>query len=919
MARPLLATKLYVPPVRPRLVPRQRLVDRIKSGLHRKLTLVSAPAGFGKTTLLSECTARFEQPVAWLALDEADNDPARFLTYLVAALQTVEPGVGSGALGALQAARPPGKGSILELLVGDLVDISTPFILVLDDYHTIEAESVHDTLTFMVDHQPPQMHLVILTRTDPPLPIARLRGRGQVTELRQNDLRFSYNEAAAFLSEAMGLQLSGDDVAMLSSRTEGWIAGLQMAAVSMQGREDPAGFVQAFAGSHRHILDYLMEEVLEQQPAAVQAFLLRTSILNRLRGSLCDAIMDRRGVEQGTEEDPHSRPLSRPKSPVTGQEMLEYLERANLFVVSLDHDRRWYRYHHLFADLLRQRLKQSQPNIVPELHHRASLWFEQNQLTAQAIDHAVDGQNYDRALGLIEAGAEAALKRSELATLQGWLEALPAGMVRTRPLLCIYHTWGLLLSGSPVEEAEARLQQAVDADHDGSFAGEVLAIRSLIATYQRKIDQVTELSRRALELIPDDRLFFRSLVAGFMGYNALYTGDLVAARQALTEAMKISQRAGNLMNQVLAMSHLGDVCMFEVQLREARDWYESALALSVDDQGRLEPIAGVVLIGLGQMSMSQYRLQEAEEHLAKGSELVQRWGKAGALGGYIGLAQVKQLQGDLESAHELLQKAETLALQFDAMQADDVYVATEKARLGIRQGDLEAVEKWFLESGLDNQIDLYQRTSDGSQLVPFNRVIQYLTVIHLHLSQGRPDEALRISGPLRQMVEAEGWMLYALRLLVLEAIALHQQDHLEQALERLERALSMSEPDRVDGLIAAEGAPMAALLRHANSKGIFPAYASKLLALIEAPPDEAAPSPEQVTAPAHRQPLADPLTERELEVLRLLASPLSTSEIAERLFISVSTVRSHTKSIYGKLNAHRRLEATERAEELNLI
>lgn len=905
MTGPLLTTKLYIPPIRPRLVSRPRLIERLSAGMHRKLALVSAPAGFGKTTLLSECAARCGRPVAWLAVDEADNDPTRFLAYLIAALQTIESGVGKGILGALQAPQAPPVASLLAHLINDLAAIPAPFLVILDDYHLIEAKPVHDALTFLLEHQPPQMHLLISTRVDPPLPIARLRGRGQLTELRQNDLRFTLEETAEFLNTAMDLRLSIPDVAALASRTEGWIAGLQLAAVSMRGQDDPAHFVQAFAGSHRHVLDYLMEEVLMRQPATVQSFLLQTAILDRLTAPLCDAVL---GGETG-----QLRP------PVSSQEMLEHLDRTNLFVVPLDDERRWYRYHHLFAGLLRQRLQQAQPGAVRQLHHRASAWCEQQGLMAAAIGHALSAEDFERALHLVERGAESAVMRSELATLQGWLEALPDDMVRTRPILCVYHTWALLLSGSPVQVAEARLQDAVDADPDGSLAGEVLAVRALIATYQRKMSQSAELSRRALALLPEDRLFFRSFIAGYLGASNLWSGDLVGARQAFEETVRISQRAGNLTNTVLALCHLGELSMLEGHLHGGKEFYEQALTLAVDHQGQREPIAGLALIGLGQLFVLQHNLQDAVRHLVEGIELIKRWGEAGATSGYVGLARIRRYQGDLEGAGEAIQAAERSAIRFDAMTADDEYVANEKACLWLAQGNIEAVVHWIEECSLDGEVHLYPREEEGGLVIPYNRLFGYTLAARVHLAQDRPEGALQVLRPLREIVEAAGWTLYTVKLLILESLALHLQGNIPEALKPLARALALSRPQECVGLFLEEGAPMAELLRHAASRGISPEYASHLLARFDTKSSATPPSPHAPTRPSQVQPLVEPLTGRELEVLSLLATPLSTAEIADSLFVTVSTVRSHTKSIYAKLNVHSRLDAAQRAKELKLI
>ena len=454
----LLATKLYIPPIRPELVPRPRLIERLNEGLGRKLTLVSAPAGFGKTTLVAEWLAvceRLEPKVraAWLSLDEGDNDPARFLAYMIAALRTVEANIGKGALSALQSPQPPPAEAVLTALVNDIAAVSMASVFVFDDYHTIEAQLVHEAVPFLLEHLPPQMHLVIASREDPPLPLARLRVRDQLIELRATDLRFTSSEAADFLNRVMGLDLSAEDIAALEARTEGWIAGLQLASlalqgtISMQGRKDRAALVESFTGSHRFVLDYLVEEVLEQQSESIQAFLLQTTVLDRLNGSLCDAILGRGAEDQRSTEDRDTFASHFSSPSASGQEILEHLERSNLFVVPLDEERRWYRYHHLFADLLRQRLHQTQPGQLPGLHGRASVWYEQNGFDDEAIEHALRAEDFERAADLVEGRAETLWGRGEQTRLLGWLEALPPEQVYSRPLHCVFHAWGVFASG----------------------------------------------------------------------------------------------------------------------------------------------------------------------------------------------------------------------------------------------------------------------------------------------------------------------------------------------------------------------------------------------------------------------------------------------------------------------------------------
>ena len=533
MPASILATKLYLPRIRPEVVSRPRLIARLNEGLHRNLILISAPAGFGKTTLVSEWVAGGQRPVAWLSLDEGDNDPIRFLTYLVASLRTIAPTVGEGVLSALQSPQPPSPESILTALLNDLTTIPDHFVLVLDDYHVLDARPVDLTLTFLLDHLPPHMHLVIATREDPPLPLARLRVGGQLTELRVRDLRFTPIEAAAFLNQVMGLNLSAQDIAALDTRTEGWIAGLQLAALSMQGHQDASDFIASFTGSHHFVMDYLVEEVLGQQSESVQTFLLRTSILDRLCGPLCDAVL-----------------LS---SSSSGQATLEYLERANLFLVPLDNERRWYRYHHLFAELLRQRLHQSMASSpveaesqVNELHIRASQWYEDHGLDIEAFHHATAANDIERAERLIDGKGIPLHFRGAVMTILNWLGSLPASVLNARPSLWMRYASLLLVNGQTtgVEEklqaAEAALQGAGLNDRTRNFIGQIASARATLALTRYQTETMIVQSRRALEYLHPRNLSTRATANWTLGIAYLYQGDRVAARQVLTESVALS-------------------------------------------------------------------------------------------------------------------------------------------------------------------------------------------------------------------------------------------------------------------------------------------------------------------------------------------------------------------------------------------
>ena len=884
---PLLQTKLYIPPIRPELVSRPRLVECLKAGFDRKLTLISAPAGFGKTTLLSEWIAGSgpRTCVAWLSLDEGDNDPVRFLTYFVAALQTVEAGIGDTVLAVLQSPQPPPIEPVLTALINEIAGRSDDLILVLDDYHLIDAQPIHDVLAFLLDHLPPQMHLVIATRADPPLPVSRLRGRRQLTELRTADLRFTPDEAAAFLNQVMGLGLSAKDVAVLETRTEGWIVGLQMAALAMQGRgtERIAHFVAAFAGGHRYILDYLTDEVLVQQPESVRTFLLQTAILDRLTGSLCDAVTGR----------------------ASGQEMLERLDAANLFIIPLDDERRWYRYHHLFADLLRKRLSQTQPDLLPALHRRASEWYEQQGLIPAAASHALAAEDVERAARLVEGKALAMVFLGELTTLVGLLDALPDEVVSSRPWLCIAHAWALVFAGL-LDAVELRLKGAETTL--GTFgdarraegrhiAGHIAAIRAYVAALRGDMSCAAELTREALEQLPEEDLAMRGFSAGLLGTVLRWSGDLAAAAQALAGAIAITQAASDSYTAVEVLYDLAAVQLAQGQLHKTVATCRDALLLADEyaKRGGLQlPIAASGYYLMSQVLGEWNDLEGALRHARGGVELCEQWGwPEGLAFGYRRLARTLQAVGDADGAHEAIRKARQAASGLSPWFG--AHMAAHQARLWLAQGNLTPASRWAQGSGLSADDELnYQYMGEYSVLA---RVL---------IAQGRLDEASRLLARLLEMTQAAGAMSYVIETLVLQALALQAQGKDDQALTTLERALSFAEPEGYVRTFIDEGAPMAALLRTAASRGIALDYVSKLLAAFG-----------EVAFPS--VPLIEALSERELEVLRLLAAGLSNREIGAELFLAVGTVKKYTSNIYGKLDVHKRTQAVARAKELGLV
>ena len=914
-ASPLLS-KLHIPRSRPNLVARLRLVDRLNEGLEagRKLTLISAPAGFGKTTLISEWIASLTRPfgspsplgmeegmsVAWLSLDEGDADLARFLAYLVAALQTVKADLGAGVLGALQSPQPPPTESILTALLNEVITILDNFVLVLDDYHLVDSRPVDDALTLLIERQPPQLHLVIATREDPHLPLARLRARGQLTELRLADLRFTPAEAAEFLNQVMGLDLSERDISALEARTEGWIAGLQLAALSMQGREDIDGFIQAFTGSHRFVLDYLVEEVLQRQPEQIRNFLLQTAILERFCAPLCNAVMER--------ED--------------GKEMLDLLERSNLFLVPLDDQRQWYRYHHLFAEVLQVYLREEQPGRVSTLHRRASVWFEQNDLTADAIRHALDAKDFDRAAELIEQVWLGMDLSYQGATWLGWVRALPDEMIRLRPVVSVGYAWALLGSGE-LEASEVRLQEAerwledppvgmvvVDEAEFRSLPASIAAARAYRALALGDISGTKKYAREALALLPEGDSIHRTQAIALLGMAEYASGDLRAAEQELLKFQAMMWQANDVANAIGITFILADIKLIQGRLREAVSAYRQSLQLAANHDAPFFLGASDLYRGLSELLCEQGDLEAAAQHLLTAEQL----GKQSATTGWphrlcIAQARMKEARGDLDGALALLEAAER---QHVRNPLPDRPIAALKARTWVRQGRLTEALAWAREQNLSPDDDLsYLREFEHLTLA---RVLlaRYMT----EQADGDLQAAFGLLERLLQAAEEGGRKGSVIEILILQSLAHRAQGDQPRALASLERALTLAEPEDYVRIFADEGEAMRSLIEKQSRNRDHPlsSYADKLLTAFTQP--EGAPKPTTI----HRKSdMIEPLSERELEVLRLLRSELSGPEIAQQLIVSLNTLRTHTKSIFNKLGVNNRRAAVRRAEELDLF
>jgi len=914
--RLLLVTKLAIPPVRSDLVARPRLTNQLQLGIRRPFTLIAAPAGFGKTTVLSAWLEDAPFSAAWVSLERGDDDLIRFWPYVFTALERVHPGSGASALALLQGSDPqqlPPIETILTVWINGLAALPHEMVLILDDYHLITAQPIHQSVTYLVDHLPHRLHLVMATRADPPLPLARLRTRGHLTEIRAADLRFTSEETTAFLTRTLGLHLSGEDIAALEARTEGWIAGLQLAALSMQGRKDISAFLKAFTGSQRYIIDYLAEEVLARQPEPVQTFLLQTAILERLQGSLCEAVIGEHGGE------------------ASGQAMLEQVEQANLFLTPLDDERLWYRYHQLFAEALRHRLQRKDPTLVPELHRRASAWYEQQGLTHDAVHHALAATDFAQAARLIEQAFNSLVRRGEIATLQRWVAALPDELVRSNIEIAVLQGWLLFVSGKN-DAAELHLQDIertfginpVSDEHSeqqtmpsGAFSqaeirGRIAAIRASIAVTQRDLPRTITLSRLALEYLPKESMA-RAYVAWYLGKAHWLSGAMGAASMALAEASHVSWEVNHLYAVFLVTHDLAHLQITQGHLHQADQTYRQALQQALE-RGGYQPAMGPAYVGRGDLEREWNHLDAATSLLQEGIKLCEQTGNTQViLQAYIGLAFIHQAQGDAGGASALMRQAVHIREWQHRSLPRDTQVEAAQAWLFLMQGDETAALGWVQRRGLS--ID---------QELNHVREREYLTLVRVLITQRRLDEAKQWLANLLQLAEAQGRTGSVIELLMLQAEALHASGEMNQAMERLSRSLSLAEPEGYIRLFVDEGAPIAHLLVQMRRRppGGQPGsthYREHLLALLGRAHDEDV-SHEAFAAPGSgTYSLGEPLSERELEVLRLIVAGCSNREIADRLVIAVSTVKWYVNTIYSKLQVESRTKAIARARELNIV
>ena len=896
---PLLRTKLFIPPIRLKRVARPGLIQRIQDNLDTSLVLVSAPAGFGKTTLLAEWAAQAGMPVAWLSLDAGDNDPRRFLAYVIAALNRPfkDAPVCTAARAMLESFQSPPFQTILFTFINDLTEISQPLALVLDDYQFITSQGVNEVLTAMLEHIPADLHLVISTRLDPSLPLHRLRARQQMIEVRADDLRFTRGEAGAFLNTVMDLNLSEADIFSLSERTEGWVVGLQMAALSMPPGSDHSAFVRAFGGSQRYILEYLIEEVLERQPEDIQAFLLRTSILDRLCGPLCDAVLGSQGSSV----------------------VLERLERSNLFLTQLDETGYWYRYHHLFADLLRARLLQSHPEELQSLHLRASRWYEEAGIPEQAIQHALAAGEIARAARLVERSAFDIMSRGEMASLLGLFDALPEELISSRAGLGIYRAWAFIFSGQlqQVEPQLLEVEKIVQPD-DGpgnvrEILGSIAVIRGLLADFQGNMASAIEFARQADRLLPSDKWAERSIIPYVLGDGYMSTGELDKAAQAFEEIGEVGKVSGNLWTVSVALHKLALVKKLQGKLHAVNDLYQETIRFASQRGGQHYGSLGASYVGLSDLLREWNELDAARQVVTQAVKDMERWrSPTDLVNGYITLARISLSSGEIDIARRALERAE------DIGRTGNIFLITRKTleacqvRMDLHQGDLDQAERWVKDQQLN------EKWAAGGWQLDFVNEVVWISLGRVLIAQKEWDRALDVLATLAEAAESAGRQGRLIEILALLALALNGSGRVSEAHGTLAKSLALAEPEGYMRLFLDEGKPMQALLRACSRslEGSLTAYADRLLEAFALEPrresGEAAQSFPSET-------LVEPLTGREVEVLRLLAAGLSNQEIAERLYLSAGTVKTHTHNLYGKLGVRTRTQAIARAQELKLI
>ncbi len=907
----LLETKFFIPSSKSNLVKRDRLVKYLDGGTKKKLTLISAPAGFGKTTLLAEWLERTELSHTWLSLDQRDNDPIGFWTYFVGALRKIQPQLGEAATAILRSPETDFE-FFLTSLLNEISTLETRILLVLDDYHAIAAKQIHQAIAFLLNHLPPFVHLVIASRSDPPLPLARLRARGDLSELRASELRFTAGEAELFAREVMKLNLSEEQVESLQTKVEGWIAGLQMASLSLKQCSNTSTWIDSLQGNQRYIWDYLTEEVLERQPDCLKSFLLKTSILDRLCGSLCDAVLQQ---ENSTET-------------------LNYLDRINLFVISLDDKRYWYRYHHLFGELLRCYLQKQESDRVSQYHRRAARWYEQHQLIDEAFKHALAAKDWELAADLVEKEACKLLIDADLATLLTRLEAIPHEIICLRPWLCVYYAWTLWFTAGDIAGARQYLQDAENAakakaisnsqpswtnhplaNEIDEFWANIAALRSYLS-HEQNTSEAIRLAEDALKIVPQHNYWLRSLVIMNLGFSYYLLDEWERSEPILAEAKKISFRCDRVdkVNPAfigrVAESAINSLCL-QAEIKELRGELGEAISLASEalelatQRHWLETAPGLFTQAiLGKLLWQQNRLEEATKYLTQSRDRSSPLKKSlFSTIRYIYLALIRQAQGNTSAAWEAIviaeetERARNKGFNFELPSFLSLDLA--KVRLWLARGDIDLAEVWAQSQQLNIEDEL-----------SYKYELHYLTFARILIAQKSWKSAMFLLGRLQQITESKKRISRVIEILILQSLIYRAENKLEASLQCIERALFLARSRGYFRLFLDEGEPTIELLRQAASRKIHPKYINNLLEACGKTP----------TSESSRiEVLIEPLSDRELEILQNIATGLTNQDIADRLFISLATVKWHTSNIYSKLEVRNRNQAVVRARELKIL
>ena len=866
-------TKLNMPVLGESLIHRQRLVDQLNSdllaegGFARKLTLISAPAGYGKTTAAVEWLSDARGQVLWLSLDEDDNDPARFIAYLVAAFQEVDAGIGTQTMQMMQSPQPPAVETLITALINDLTVLKTPLMLALDDYHFIQTAKIHEMVSYFLEHQPNHVHQVVLTREDPLLPVSRMLARGQALEIRQEDLRFTSSESADFLGQKMGVKLTKTDMEALQRRTEGWAAGLQFAALSMQGNPDLQNYVQQFTGSNRYILDYLFEEVFNRQTAAVQEFMMNTSILNQLTAELCDAIVERENSQQ----------------------VLLELEKGNLFIVPLDLSREWYRYHRLFRDLLRHRLQIHEPSQEAELHLKSSEWYEEHGMPAEAVQHALMAKEWSRAGDLVLGLSNRMMKQGEIVTLMGWFKQFPEVVMRGNPKLCLEYAWVLILAGQN-EAADSWLQYIESVTREmPEHHGSLVSAQAFVARTKGDIPATIEFSEKALTLIAEDDKDTRGVLAINLGITYWHVGQMERAEKSLLEAQSLAQETGNIYALLSAIVFLGRVHAVRGNLRQAARGFENAI-----EKGGNAPIVGLAYLDLAAIHYEWNELNTCRGYLEKGQALNQASGNLEFLSaGYMLEARLENALGNQEAQAAALRKVQELVQGGVIPTPNHNRCLAFLVEMALGTGDVLAAEQ--LVNQLEMDVDAH----------PFYR---YIGLANERLLIAQEEYPTAAKGLREKTITADqaNWVYGAIVTRILGSTATGGGDG---GFELFAEALERSQDEGYLRVYADHGQAVVPNLIEATRRGMNTEYIQQILASIRQ--DEAL----EIAAASQ----VEKLSARELEVLRLIAVGLSNREIAEQLYLSPGTIKTHVHNICGKLGVSNRTQAVVHARDLNLI